>query len=60
MFTALVRENEVVRLPSGRLGTVETVEGGAVEGVYLDNGEPWVIRAKFLQHVSSKLSGDFL
>jgi hypothetical protein len=60
MFAALVRENEIVRLPSGRLGTVESVDGQTVEGLYLDNGEPWMIRAKHLEHVSSKLAGGVL
>lgn len=56
MFAAIVRENELVRLPSGRLGTVEHVDGQAVDGVYLDNGEPWTILSKHLRHVSSKLA----
>lgn len=33
------------------------MDGQTVEGVYLDNGEAWMIRAKHLEHVTSKLAG---
>lgn len=57
MFASLIREGEIVRLPSGRLGQIETYSCGFVDGVYLDDGEPWVLSAKLLVHVSSKLAG---
>ena len=56
MYAALIHEGDTVRLPSGRLGIVEAYEAGAAEGSYLDNGEPWALRPKFLKHVSSRLS----
>lgn len=60
MFAALIRVDEIVRLPSGRLGRIEDYNGEAVEGVYLDNGEPWQLSPKLLIHVSSKLAGGHL
>lgn len=58
MFAALIHEGEVVRLPSGRAGIVEGAAQDRVFGMYVDNGEEWEIRPKFLVHVSNKLSGD--
>lgn len=52
MFASTVRENEIVRLPSGRLGMVQYQEAGVVTGLYLDTGEEWELRAQFLVHVA--------
>lgn len=60
MFASLIREGEIVRLPSGRLGVIESHAAGIVEGVYLDNGEEWQLTPKLLVHVSSKLAGGML
>ena len=56
----MIREGEIVRLPSGRLGQIESYSAGCVEGVYLDNGEEWQLTPRLLVHVSSKLAGGMI
>ena len=57
MFAATIREGEVVRLPSGRLGVVEGYFAGAAFGFYTDDGDKWQLAPKLLKFVSSKWSG---